>query len=148
MKLVLPALLLLSLSACASTPAPPPRAELAVLKQQVIDTERAFAKTMADRDHAAFASFLSEETVFFSPEPLHGRRAVADAWKRFYDKPQAPFSWEPKEVEVLESGTLAISAGPVHDASGKRIGVFNSIWRQEAPGVWKIIFDKGGDACD
>ena len=28
-------------------------------------TEEAFAKTMADRDHRAFASFLADEAVFF-----------------------------------------------------------------------------------
>ena len=31
---------------------------------------------MADRDHAAFATFISEEAVFFTgPKPLHGKAA-------------------------------------------------------------------------
>jgi ketosteroid isomerase-like protein len=111
----------------------------------VADTERAFAKTMADRDLAAFSSFLSEETVFFSgPTPLRGKEAVTAWWKRFYEKPEAPFSWKPNEVQALDSGTLALSTGPVFDPGGKCIGSFTSIWRQEAPGVWRIIFDKGG----
>ena len=37
----------------------------AELKEQVRAAERAFAKTMADRDHAAFISFLADEAVFF-----------------------------------------------------------------------------------
>ena len=119
------------------------------LKQQVWDTERAFAKTMADRDHAAFTEFLSQETVFFSgPTPLRGRSAVSAAWKRFFEQPAAPFSWEPQTVEVLDSGTLALSSGPVHDPKGKLIASFTSIWRLEAPGQWKIVFDKGCDACE
>ena len=123
--------------------------DLQALRQQVGDAERAFAKTMADRDHEAFARFVSEEAVFFSgPVPLHGRQAVADFWKRFYEKPQAPFSWAPDHVEVLASGTLALTTGPVHDPSGKLIGRFNSIWRQEAPGVWRVVFDKGEGLCD
>jgi ketosteroid isomerase-like protein len=121
----------------------------AELRQQVANTERAFARTMADRDLAAFTSFLSDETVFFSgPKPLHGKQQVTDSWKRFYAKPDAPFSWEPEKVEVLDSGTLALSSGPVRDAQGKLIGTYTSIWRQEAPGTWRIIFDKGDDACD
>lgn len=113
-------------------------------RQEVIATERAFAKTMADRDLKAFGGFLSDETVFFSgPSPLHGKQAVIDYWSRFYAKPTAPFSWEPAQVEVLESGSLALSTGPVRDAQGKLIGCFNSIWRQEAPGRWKIVFDRG-----
>ena len=117
----------------------------AALEKQVADTERAFAKTMADRDHAAFTRFLSDEAVFFSgPTPLRGKAAVAAGWKRLYEKPEAPFSWQPDHVEALDSGMLALSTGPVMDAAGKCVGRFTSIWRQEQPGVWKIIFDKGG----
>jgi ketosteroid isomerase-like protein len=113
-------------------------------REQVAATERAFAKTMAERDLKGFGSFLSEETVFFSgPKALRGKQAVIDAWTRFYAQPQPPFSWEPKTVEVLQSGTLALSSGPVHDPHGKLVGCFSSIWRQEAPGVWKIVFDRG-----
>ena len=121
----------------------------AELKQQVTETERAFAATMKARDHAAFTTFLSDEAVFFSgPKPLHGKDAVAKAWKPFYDKPEAPFSWEPEEVEVLASGTLAISGGPVYDPKGKLIARFSSIWRLEAPGKWRVVFDRGSDVCD
>jgi hypothetical protein len=66
----------------------------------------------------------------------------------FFDGPTAPFSWEPEIVEVLPSGTLALSSGPVRDASGKRVGTFNSIWRREANGQWRVIFDKGAPVCD
>jgi ketosteroid isomerase-like protein len=119
------------------------------LKQQVADVERAFAATMKARDLKAFGEFLSEETVFFSgPVPLHGKAAVLGFWKKFYDKPQAPFSWEPKEVEVLRSGKLALSSGPVFDPSGKHVANYSSIWRLEAPGKWRIIFDKGWDECE
>lgn len=135
---------LLALSAalvCISASAAPTNAEL---KQQVADTERAFAATMAKRDHAAFVSFLSDEAVFYSgPRVLRGKDAVAAQWKALYEKPEAPFSWEPDQVEVLDSGTLAHSSGPVRDPQGKIISRFNSVWRQEAPGKWRIVFDKG-----
>jgi ketosteroid isomerase-like protein len=135
------------LSACGAMPSLSSNA--VDLQRQVADTERAFAKSMADRDHIAFTSFLSDETVFFSgSKPLHGKQQVAAAWKRFYENPTAPFSWQPEQVEVLPSGTLALSSGPVRDPQGKLIATFTSIWRQEAPGVWRIVFDKGSDVCD
>jgi ketosteroid isomerase-like protein len=116
-------------------------------RAQVDATERAFAKTMADRDLAAFGSFIAEEAVFFSgPAPLHGRAAVIEFWSRYYKGAAAPFSWQPDKVEVLASGTLALSTGPVHDPDGKLIARFSSIWRQEAPGVWRIVFDRGEPA--
>ena len=124
-------------------------ADTAELKRQVLQTERAFARTMAVRDHAAFVSFVSAEAVFFSgTTPLRGRQAVANRWKAYYEKPDAPFSWEPETVEVLDSGTLALSTGPVRDPAGKIIGTFTSIWRLEEPGKWRIIFDKGNPVCD
>ncbi|TQK11257.1 ketosteroid isomerase-like protein [Herbaspirillum sp. SJZ107] len=118
------------------------------LKRQVINAERAFAATMKARDHAAFRGFLAEEAIFFDgTTPLRGRDAIARAWRAYYDGPQAPFSWEPEQVEVVDSGTLAYSGGPVFDAGGKRVGRFNSIWRLEAPGRWKIVFDRGDTPC-
>jgi len=134
---------LVALTLLAACAAEPPRSAAADLKRQVAEAERAFARTMADRDHRAFAAFVSEEAVFFTPAAVHGRDAVAAAWKRFYDAPQAPFSREPQEIEVLASGTLAISSGPVRGRDGTLIGTFTSIWRMEAPGVWRVIFDKG-----
>jgi ketosteroid isomerase-like protein len=122
----------------------------AELKKQVADTERAFAATMKARDHAAFTTFLSQDAVFFSGrgEVLRGKQAVADAWKGLYVKTEPPFSWEPDQVEVVESGTLAYSSGPVYDAKGEVVARFNSIWRLESPNNWKIVFDRGSDICD
>ncbi len=117
------------------------------LQEQVRETERAFARTMAGRDHDAFTSFLSEEAIFFAGQAaIRGREAVAEAWKPFFDGPQAPFSWEPDIVEVLDSGTLALSSGPVKDPEGNITGTFNSIWRREPDGTWRVVFDKGCSA--
>ena len=133
------------MNACA---APAPR-DTSRAEREVADTERAFAKTMTDRDHLAFRSFLADDTIFFSgPTPLRGKQRVADAWQRYFEKPEAPFSWQPEQVQVLESGELALSTGPVRDSRGKLFATFTSIWRREAPGQWRIIFDKGNDICD
>lgn len=111
---------------------------------QVFAAERAFAKTMADRDHAAFATLIADDALFFSPSKvLRGRAEVAAGWKPFFDGRQAPFSWQPDQVEVLADGSLAHSSGPVRDPAGKVVARFNSIWRREAAGVWRVVFDKG-----
>ncbi|NGY04704.1 nuclear transport factor 2 family protein [Solimonas terrae] len=121
------------------------------LRAEVVATERAFAQTMADRDHAAFARFVADDAIFINGAgALRGKAAIAAAWQKLYATPQAPFSWAPSLVEVNDAGTLAISRGPVYDPSGKLVSGFSSIWRRDAPGVWKIIFDQGTDvrACD
>ena len=119
------------------------------LASQVREEESAFAKTMAARDHVGFESHIADEAVFFGQQKvLRGKVAVAAGWKQFFEGSTAPFSWEPERVEVLASGTLALSSGPVRDPAGRQIGTFNSIWRREADGRWKIVFDKGCPPCD
>src|SRR5262249_55216821 len=112
------------LAACTTAPQ---QASMQERERQVADTERAFAKTMADRDFAAFTTFLSPEAVFLSGSGARrGKQAVSDTWQRFYQGPDAPFSWTPDRVEVLDSGNLALSTGPVYDRSGKLIARFSS----------------------
>jgi ketosteroid isomerase-like protein len=123
-------------------------ADTAELARQVRAAETAFARTMADRDWAAFKACVSPEAIFFGRQVLRGRDAVAAGWKPYFDGERAPFSWEPEQVEALESGGLALSSGPVLDPQGKRIGTFQSVWRLEADGRWRIVFDKGCPACD
>lgn len=106
--------------------------------------ERAFAKTMADRDFEAFLSFVSPEAVFFGGTgALRGKEAIGAAWRGFFEGAGAPFSWEPDVVEVLDSGGLALTSGPVRLPSGEDAGRFNSIWRLDPDGVWRVVFDRG-----
>jgi hypothetical protein len=98
----------------------------AVLARQVFAAESSFAATMANRDSTAFA----------------------DGWRALFVGRAPPFSWKPEAVEVLASGTLAHSSGPVHDAKRRQIGTFSSIWRREPDGTWLVVFDKGCPVCD
>ena len=77
---------------------------------------------------------------------LRGKKEVSEGWKPFYEGPQAPFAWEPERVEVIDSGTLALSTGPVTD-QGKRVGTFTSTWRREKDGRWRIVLDSGCPPC-
>lgn len=119
------------------------------LEQQVREAEQSFADAMAERDHGAFAEHVSEEAVFFNGEKaIRGKAAVLAAWSAFFEPEVAPFSWRPETVQVLDSGALAHSSGPVLDEHGKRIATFNSVWRKEPDGKWRVVFDKGCSACE
>ncbi|MDX1501238.1 MAG: DUF6265 family protein, partial [Thermoanaerobaculia bacterium] len=124
-----------------------PAADTAALAAEVRATEIAFARTMADRDPDAFLSFVSSEAIFLSSVTARGRDEVAERWSGFFETPEAPFSWSPETVEVLASGDLALSTGPVHGPGGELLARFNSIWRREGPGRWRIVFDKGEAVC-
>jgi ketosteroid isomerase-like protein len=129
-----------SLFSCSS----PSNEQAGTAASEVETREIAFAKTMADRDFDAFLTFISPEAVFFNGnEPLRGHEAISKAWGPFFEGESAPFSWHPDVVEVLESGRLALSSGPVRRPSGEIAGRFNSIWRKDKDGQWRVIFDKG-----
>jgi ketosteroid isomerase-like protein len=118
--------------------------DLETLRRQVDAAERAFARSMAERDHDAFSRHLSEHAIFYGgAAPLVGKAAIAAGWKAYFDGASAPFSWLPDRVDVLGDGTLAHSTGLVRDPGGKPLARFNSVWRQEAAGVWRVVFDKG-----
>jgi ketosteroid isomerase-like protein len=112
--------------------------------RELRSVETAFAATMTRRDLDGFAGFLDDETVFFAgPTELRGKEAVVDAWSGFFEGDEPPFSWQPEVVSVLDSGNLGLTSGPVLDPEGNRVGTFNSIWRKNAEGEWKIVFDRG-----
>ena len=137
--------LVFGLYCCSS----PPEEQTDNAASAVKAREIAFAKTMADRDFDTFITFISPEGIFFSGnKPLRGHDAISHAWAPYFESETAPFSWHPDVVEVLASGHLALSSGPVYDPSGKRVATFHSVWRLNDDGQLKIVFDKGSAHCD
>jgi len=115
-----------------------------MLETSLRSTESAFAATMAHRDYADFASFIAEEAIFFDGDnALRGKDAVLAAWKPFFNGDAAPFSWEPQTAVVLATGDLGLTSGPVRNPAGEVIATFNSIWRHQSDGTWRIVFDRG-----
>lgn len=119
------------------------------LATELAAAEEAFARTMAERDHAAFVTYLAAEAVFFGRRgEIRGSEAVAAAWKPLFDGPEAPFSWRPESATVLDSGSLGLTSGPVLAPDGRRVGTFNTVWRRGADGSWKVVFDRGCPECE
>lgn len=122
--------------------------EIAKRVAEVTATETAFAKTLADRDAAAFRRFLAPDTIWLNgSKALNGPDAVVAAWAKFFEGPQPPFAWAPDLVAVLPSGELAQSSGPVSSPDGKVFARFQSVWRRKPAGGWEIVFDQGSDVC-
>jgi ketosteroid isomerase-like protein len=143
-----PALLacVLALFALDTLAAPlPVAADLAAAAADVKAAEIAFAKTMADRRLDQFTDFVAADAVFNGTTPHIGRAAVVEAWKPFFAKPAAPFSWAPDAVAPTADGRHAISTGLARDPDGNVISRFTSLWRKEADGHWRVVADQGVD---
>lgn len=131
--------------ACSFTPAAPVSG-VEDLERSLRAAETAFAQTMADRDLAAFTSFVAEDAVFSSPRASHrGRTEIVAAWSRYFEGAQAPFAWRPERVHVRARGSLGATTGPVFDPAGKVVGQFVSTWERQADGRWLVVLDVGPD---
>ena len=97
----------------AALPAQASPAALTALTRQVFVAESSFAATMAQRDSVAFARFVAPDAIFFGEKAAQrGKSAVVERWSRFFAGPDAPFSWRPEKVEVLDSAGSPSAPAP------------------------------------
>jgi uncharacterized protein (TIGR02246 family) len=138
---------ILPLYALALAPGSP---DLAALADSLRETELAFAESLQEKDFELFLSFIEEDAVFTAGQPLRGRQAIGEAWSIYFREDAPRLDWAPAKVEVLPAGDLGLTTGPYNTTlpgeSGEEIpaqGTFFSVWRRQADGAWKIIFDSG-----
>ena len=115
--------------------------------------EIGFSQSVENQDIDAFRSFIDADARFVGAGVLRGVDQIAEGWSVFF-KPGLPrIKWRPQIVEVLEDGRLALSRGlyvsTAANADGETVeswGTFNSIWRLNDDGVWRVVFDAGSPA--
>jgi len=124
---------------------------LADLADEVRCREIGFSKSIESRDMEAFRSFLDDDARFIGAQVKRGPEEVTDAWRTYEPEDGPTLKWRPQFVEVLEDGKLALSRGPwrytTTDEEGESVelwGMFNSVWRLQDDGSWKVVFDAGG----
>ena len=117
--------------------------------------EIGFSKSIENRDLEAFRSFLDADARFVSDRPRRGIEEIAAGWSVFIPEDGPRIKWRPQFVEVLEDGTLALTRGPyrytTRDEAGEELvfwGMFNSVWRKQDDGSWKVVFDAGGATAE
>ena len=128
-------------------------AALADLAEDVRCREIAFSQSVEEQDLVRFRSFIDGDARFVGNAVSKGPAAIADAWSVFFAAEGPQIKWRPQFVEVLEDGKLALTRGPYRmvttDEDGKKIsnwGTFNSVWRMQADGEWRVVFDAGSPA--
>jgi ketosteroid isomerase-like protein len=141
---LLPALILAGLSTASANDA-----------DEVRCREIGFSQAAERQDLAAFSRFIDADARFVGATVLRGVDDITAAWAVFFQDDGPVIRWRPRFVEVLENGKLALSRGPyrtrTRDADGKvteQWGTFNSIWRLNADGEWRVVFDAGSPAAD
>jgi ketosteroid isomerase-like protein len=133
----------------APAPTPPFTAEECVVWRR----EQSFARSVAGHDVNAFATHVAENAAFgaSTPQPDRGRDAIVKRWAGLIEGKQVTLRWYPTRVTMAPGvDDVAWSSGPslieVLDPKAKNrylLGAFHSVWRREADGVWRVLFDDG-----
>ena len=126
---------------------------LAELTEEVRCREIGFSKSVESQNAEKFVSFIDADARFVGNSAMRGTAAIAEAWGIFFTDNGTSIKWRPRFVEVLEDGKLALTRGPFRMITTNEEGVetehwgtFNSVWRLNADGVWRVVFDAGSDA--
>ena len=125
----------------------PNQESIAQWKQEVMDTEKAFAKMVQEEGlHKAFVSYAAEDAVLKRNNKLIIGRKNIDT--RYENQSSKTLSWEPDFVDVSNSGDMAYTYGQYTyssiDSSGLVVedkGVFHTVWKRQADDTWKYVWD-------
>jgi ketosteroid isomerase-like protein len=121
-------------------------------KVLLFDLEARFAKDVAERGGAGFASWFADDGVVLGngEAPVVGRVAIEKSsnWSpRDYQ-----LTWTPTDAVMGPSGDIGYTwshyEGHSKDANGNSVvttGRFITIWRKQSEGDWKVVLDAGSN---
>lgn len=124
--------------------------DIAKEKKLLMDADRAFsALSVKAGVPTAFEHYMADDAVIYRDQhhPFEGREQIKQL---FADYPAATLTWEPYKAELAASGDLGYTLGKwtfaKTDGAGEESqshGYYVSIWRKQAGGEWKYVFDTG-----
>lgn len=148
------ALLALAVGASAAAAQPPSSGASAApadcadrsARRTVVEAERAFARQALEAGaQAAFMANLDGASILFRPGPVPGR-----AFQAAHPIPDdaGTLRWSPVWSITASSDDLGVTSGPyewrpARAGAPSGFGTFNSVWRRDAAGVWRVLFDVG-----
>jgi ketosteroid isomerase-like protein len=113
-----------------------------VTAQPIVEAERAFAADgMARGVRDSFLAHMADEAIVFAPGPT-GAKAFYGA--RPPSKPGV-LDWWPVWAGIARSGDLGFTTGP-YTVNGQPGAFYFTVWKKQADGTWKWIFDGGAGA--
>lgn len=130
------------IAAVALTAATPAFAARKTTARQVEAAERAFAADgLALGMKGSFLRHMADDAIVLEPGPVSAKAAYAARSSQGEPK----LEWWPAWVVAARSGDLGLSTGPAA-INGRRSVWYATIWRKDADGRWRWIYDGGGAA--
>ncbi len=122
-------------------------------KMLLFNLEARFAKDVAARGGAGFASWFADDGVLLGngAAPVIGKVAIEKS--STWSPKDYQLTWTPTDAVMGPSGaigyTWSVYEGHSKDANGNPVdtsGRFITIWRKEPDGSWKVALDAGANA--
>lgn len=108
----------------------------------VIEAERAFAADgWALGLDAALLKWAAEDAIMIAGGAVRRTEARLDPQAPL-DPSAPPIAWWPTWAGIARSGDLGFTSGPV-EVGGMRRGHYFTVWRRQADGGWKWVYDGG-----
>ncbi len=130
-------------------------------KVLLFDLEARFAKDVAARGGAGFASWFADDGVALGngAQPLIGKVAIVKS--ATWSPKDYQLTWTPTDALMGPSGDMGYTWGHYEgrskDANGNPVvtsGRYITMWRKQPDGTWKVVLDAGandapaaGDCC-
>ena len=118
--------------------------------QQIQMAEKDFQKMTADKGIMEAFYFYADSNATIKRENdtlINGREAI----RKYYSAPfytQASVTWSPDFTDASEQGDMGYTYGKytwkTKDSTGamnEYKGVFHTVWRKQADGSWKFVWD-------
>jgi ketosteroid isomerase-like protein len=107
--------------------------------KDVAKAERAFAADGAAMGiKQSFLKHMADDAIVFAPDPVNA--------KQFYGaqsgQNEPRLVWWPTVAAISRSDDLGFTFGP-YELDGKRGGHFFTVWKKQADGSWKWVYDGG-----
>ena len=119
--------------------AAPPASPASLAPPSAIDAERAFAADAQESGQwAAFRKWSTADAVMFVPEPVRAHDFLEGR-----KEPPVAVYWWPGKSFVSCDGRTAINSGPWVREFGRSVGYFTTVWKRQADGGWKWVYDAG-----
>jgi ketosteroid isomerase-like protein len=123
-------------------------------KSQLIEADRAFAKTTAEKGLEGWMSVFADDAVRISPlggKASFGKGAIQKLDANLFSDPKRILIWEPVDAGVFADGSHGFTTGrakAVDRAAGDKdqgpwTVKYVTFWRKGADGRWKVILDTG-----
>jgi ketosteroid isomerase-like protein len=121
-------------------------------KAELLAADRAFNDATALEGASGWVSFFSEEGAMVSEGigEIRGKDAIKARMEPAFADPSFSLTWDPYRAEVSAEGDFGFTVGRYQSMLGEGEeatvlgqGLYVSIWRREAGGVWKVMMDLG-----